>query len=92
MLVYKYKWILKRLSQMGQKIAFTSSEEKIATEAMDKLIKLYDNCALEEADVIVALGGDGFMLQTLHQTQDLSHSPSLVESSCSSPLCLPCVK
>ena len=50
---------------MGQKIAFTSSEEKIATEAMDKLIKLYDNCALDEADIIVALGGDGFMLQTL---------------------------
>ena len=57
---------------MGQKIAFTSSEEKIATEARDRLIKVYDNCALEEADVIVALGGDGFMLQTLHKTQDLS--------------------
>ena len=57
---------------MGQKIAFTSSEEKIAIAAMDKLIKLYDNCALDEADIIVALGGDGFMLQTLHQTQDLS--------------------
>ena len=72
MFVYKGKWISKRLSQMGQKIAFTSSEEKIATQAMDTLIKLYDNCALEEADVIVALGGDGFMLQTLHNTQDLS--------------------
>ena len=57
---------------MGQKIAFTSSDEKIATEARDRLIKIYDNCALEEADVIVALGGDGFMLQTLHKTQDLS--------------------
>ena len=57
---------------MGQKIAFTSSEEKIATEARDRLIKIYNNCALEEADVIVALGGDGFMLQTLHKTQDLS--------------------
>ena len=52
MLVYKGKWISKRLSQMDQKIAFTSSEEKIATEAMDTLIKLYGNCALEEADVI----------------------------------------
>ena len=72
MLVYKCKWISKRLSQMGQKIAFTSNEEKIATEAMDTLIKLYGNCVLEEADVIVALGGDGFMLQTLHNTQDLS--------------------
>ena len=57
---------------MGQKIAFTSSDEKIATKAMDTLIKLYKNCALEEADVIVALGGDGFMLQTLHNTQHLS--------------------
>jgi NAD+ kinase len=57
---------------MDQKIAFTSSEEKIATEARDRLIKIYDNCALEKADVIVALGGDGFMLQTLHKTQDLS--------------------
>ncbi|MCH1412101.1 MAG: NAD kinase [Rhodobacteraceae bacterium] len=57
---------------MGQKIAFTSSEEKIATEARDRLITIYDNCALEEANVIVALGGDGFMLQTLHKTQDLS--------------------
>ena len=55
---------------MDQKIAFTSNEEKIATEAMDTLIKLYGNCVLEEADVIVALGGDGFMLQTLHNTQD----------------------
>ena len=72
MLVYTCKWISKRLSQMGQKIAFTSNEEKIATEAMDTLIKLYGNCVLEEADVIVALGGDGFMLQTLHNTQDLS--------------------
>ncbi len=26
---------------------------------------------MDEADVIVALGGDGFMLQTLHQTRDL---------------------
>ena len=57
---------------MGKKIAFTSSEEKIASEAMGKLINIYGNCALNEADIIVALGGDGFMLQTLHKTQDLS--------------------
>ena len=48
---------------MGQKISFTSSDTKIASEALDRLSKLYGNCAIEDADVIVALGGDGFMLQ-----------------------------
>ena len=57
---------------MGKKISFTSSDTKIASEALDRLSKLYGNCAIEDADVIVALGGDGFMLQTLHRTQDLS--------------------
>jgi len=31
----------------------------------------YGNAAQDDADVIVALGGDGFMLQTLHATQGL---------------------
>ena len=31
----------------------------------------YGTCAPDDADVIVALGGDGFMLSTLHGTQDL---------------------
>ena len=57
---------------MGKKISFTSSDTKIASEALDRLSKLYGNCAIEDADIIVALGGDGFMLQTLHRTQDLS--------------------
>lgn len=30
---------------------------------MDELVARYDNTAIEEADVIVAIGGDGFMLQ-----------------------------
>ena len=32
-----------------------------------QLIALYGNCEPDEADVVVALGGDGLMLQTLHQ-------------------------
>ncbi len=42
---------------MGKKISFTSSDTKIASEALDRLSKLYGNCAIEDADVIVALGG-----------------------------------
>ncbi len=53
------------------KIAFTASEARIATEARDRLAARYGNVPFEEADVIVALGGDGFMLQTLHGTMDL---------------------
>lgn len=54
-----------------QKIAFLASETDIASEAGQALGERYGNAALEEADVIVALGGDGFMLQTLHGTQHL---------------------
>ncbi len=35
--------------------------------ALDRLAASYGNCAPEQADVIVALGGDGLMLQTLHE-------------------------
>jgi len=53
------------------KIAFLASPAEIAEEARDQLASRYGNAKLEDADVIVALGGDGFMLQTLHSTQHL---------------------
>lgn len=49
------------------KIAFRASQAPAATEALAQLTKLYGQTAIEEAEVIVALGGDGFMLQTLHE-------------------------
>jgi NAD+ kinase len=49
-------------------IAFISSGAKEADEALKRLVGLYGNVPPEEADVIVALGGDGLMLQTLHRT------------------------
>ncbi len=51
-------------------IAFISSGAKEADEALKTLVGLYGNIAPEEADVIVALGGDGLMLQTLHRTMN----------------------
>lgn len=53
------------------KIAFTASRASVAQTARAALIGRYGNVPIEEADVIVALGGDGFMLQTLHDAQDL---------------------
>ena len=51
-----------------QSIAFLSSGAKEANDALESLAALYGNSPFDEADVIVALGGDGLMLETLHMT------------------------
>lgn len=51
------------------KIAFLASEAPIAQAARGELAARYGDVTPAEAEVIVALGGDGFMLQTLHGTQ-----------------------
>lgn len=56
---------------MPMKIAFLASDAPVAQTARAALIGRYGDVDPESADVIVALGGDGFMLQTLHNTQDL---------------------
>jgi len=54
------------------KIAFMASNATPAKAALAALIAAHGNAPLDKADVIVALGGDGFMLQALHATQHLS--------------------
>lgn len=56
---------------MSQKIAFVASRASVAQTARAALIGRYGDVTPEHADVIVALGGDGFMLHTLHSTQEL---------------------
>ena len=51
---------------MSAQIHFTASEAAEAQTALEKLRSHYGDGG-EDASVIVALGGDGFMLQTLHQ-------------------------
>ncbi|WP_390913055.1 NAD kinase [Pseudosulfitobacter sp. SM2401] len=57
---------------MPLKIAFAASRAPVAQTARAALVGRYGNAPLESADIIVALGGDGFMLQTLHDTRELS--------------------
>ena len=52
------------------RISFLASSEPTVMDASEKLKIRYGNCGLDEADVIVALGGDGFMLGTLHDTMN----------------------
>jgi NAD+ kinase len=53
------------------KIAFAASDAQIAQRALERLSGQYSSVPAEEGDVIVALGGDGFMLNTLHGTMHL---------------------
>ncbi|MGO8843136.1 MAG: NAD kinase [Methyloceanibacter sp.] len=48
-------------------IAFVASETKEAEAARHELVARYGDAPPERADVIVALGGDGLMLQTMHR-------------------------
>jgi NAD+ kinase len=48
------------------RLAFTASERPEAQEARDALIARYGQASDDQAQAIVALGGDGFMLETLH--------------------------
>jgi NAD+ kinase len=48
-------------------IAFVASEMKEAEAARRELVARYGETPPEQADVIVALGGDGLMLQTMHR-------------------------
>lgn len=53
------------------RIACVHSGSDLAKEHYDELARRYDFVAPEESDVIVALGGDGLMLQSLHNHLDL---------------------
>ena len=55
------------MARRFQRIAFIASPTADARGAADTLMRRYDSVAPEEADVIVALGGDGLMLQALHR-------------------------
>lgn len=52
------------------RIAFAASDRPEAQSASARLSARYGSVDPAEADVIVALGGDGFMLETLHTVMD----------------------
>jgi NAD+ kinase len=62
-----------RPCEAGQ-IAFVASTAPLAIEARTALTGRYGDCPLDQAGVVVALGGDGFMLETIHRVLD-RHTP-----------------
>jgi NAD+ kinase len=58
---------MSRPPQRFKHIAFVAGSTPEAREAYERLQARYGNAEPKDADVIVALGGDGLMLQTLHK-------------------------
>lgn len=56
------------------RLHFVAASVPEAQFALANLRRLYDDAGPELADIVVALGGDGFMLQTLHAFID-KHKP-----------------
>ncbi|MDZ4370442.1 MAG: NAD kinase [Phenylobacterium sp.] len=52
------------------RLTFVASSRPEAQEARDKLAARYGDAGVDEAQVIVALGGDGFMLETVHSLME----------------------
>ncbi|CAN7301792.1 NAD kinase [Phenylobacterium sp. LjRoot164] len=49
------------------RLAFAASDRPEAQDARNVLVSRYGEASDDDAQVIVALGGDGFMLETLHE-------------------------
>ena len=48
------------------KFFFNSSDSSDALSAKERLISVYGQNSVEKADVIISIGGDGFLLKCLH--------------------------
>lgn len=65
------RWRLRGImARRFARIAFVAGPAWEAQEAATELTRRYGNAGVEDADVIVALGGDGMMLQTLRRVLD----------------------
>jgi NAD+ kinase len=55
------------VTRTPSRVAFVASEAEAAQQALAEMLERYGNVSPQQADIIVPLGGDGFMLETLHR-------------------------
>ena len=65
-----------------EKLCFLAAPTSLAEEFRGRLIGRYGDVPFEDADLVVCLGGDGFMLETLHRT--LTHNVPVYGMNCGS--------
>ncbi|KEC55586.1 NAD kinase [Bartonella koehlerae] len=58
------------MTRLPSRFHFISAETEDAIKATNKLISVYGHYSLEETDVVVAIGGDGTMLQTVRNVMN----------------------
>jgi NAD+ kinase len=58
------------MNEQNPSLAFVSADSPDAREAAARLAALYGQSRIDDADVVVALGGDGFMLQAIQENMD----------------------
>ena len=64
------------------RVAFVAADTDVARAARTQLIDRYGETAPDDADIVVALGGDGHMLETLHRFMD--HNLPIYGMNCGS--------
>jgi NAD+ kinase len=52
---------------ISPRVAFVASDAEAAQQALTELCRKYGTLDPKEAEIVVPLGGDGFMLETLHR-------------------------
>ena len=67
-----------------ERIAFRAAPSPMAAASMARMIALYGDYPASEADVVVCLGGDGFMLETLHTVLGHPGAPPVYGMNCGS--------
>jgi len=60
---------------LAKTLHFVASDSAEAEDALGRMRARYGDAGPDKADIVVALGGDGFMLQTLHTFLD--HGPPI---------------
>ncbi|MDT7952944.1 MAG: NAD kinase [Acetobacteraceae bacterium] len=72
------------LTRTPTRIAFAAAPTLLARQSEQRLVGRYGTVTFEEAEVIVCLGGDGFLLETLHQLLDLELATPVYGMNCGS--------
>lgn len=72
------------LASPVERIAFVAAPTVLAAESRERLISRHGNVPLADADVVVSLGGDGFMLETLHRLMAISSKTPVYGMNCGS--------
>ena len=67
---------------MTHRIRFSASKAPAAQAALARLTEVYGQTEARRAEVVVALGGDGFMLQTLHENEKASRDLPVYGMNC----------